>query len=321
MTGEQPVLVTGATGSVGGVGRLVADALRRRGLPVRALVRVDDERAEVLRALGTEVVVGDLTRGADVARALDGCGRMYFGMGVSAQYLEATVTVASAARRYGGLEVLVNMSQMTVSQMDLTSTAESAQQRQHWLAEQVLDWSGLPVTHVRPTVFLENPLFRVFAYESMARDGTIRLPFGSGRTSPVAAADVAEVIATVLADPAAHVGRRYELTGPVSRDLTELAAEFSAVLGRPVRYLDPPYDRWVDRELRPLGLPGHVFEHLATMARLHALNRYDRATGDIELVTGRPPTGLREYVRDNPGLFPSAARADAGENPGGPAGR
>ncbi|MFD7104829.1 NAD(P)H-binding protein [Streptomyces celluloflavus] len=303
MTGEQPILVTGATGSVGGVGRLVADALRQRDLPVRTLVRVDDERAEVLRALGTEVVVGDLTHGADVARALDGCGRMYFGMGVSAQYLEATVTVAAAARHYGSLDVLVNMSQMTVSQMDLTSTAESAQQHQHWLAEKVLNWSDLPVTHIRPTVFLENPLFRIFAYESMAKDSTIRLPFGTGRTSPVAAVDVAKVITTILTDPAPHIGHNYELTGPTSQDLTELAAEFSTVLGRPIHYLNPPYDQWINQELRSLNLPDHVFEHLATMARLHAHNRYDRATNDIEQITGQPPTDIREYVQNNPTLF------------------
>ena len=43
------------------------------------------------------------------------------------------------------------------------------QQRQHWLAEQVLNWSGLPVVHVRPTIFLQNPLFSTLAAESIAR--------------------------------------------------------------------------------------------------------------------------------------------------------
>ncbi|AXI77258.1 NmrA family NAD(P)-binding protein [Peterkaempfera bronchialis] len=304
MAGEDPILVTGATGEVGGIGRLVLDTLRRRRLPVRALVHREDERAEALRGTGAEVVVGDLTRGADVLRALDGCRRMYFGMGVSSHYLEATVTTAAAARAYGRLEVLVNMSQLTVSQMDLTSTAESTQQRQHWLAEQALDWSGLPVTHVRPTVFMENPLFRVFAYASIAKDGTIRLPFGTGRTSPIAARDVAAVVAEILADPAPHLGRTYELTGPLSRDLTAMAAEFSAALGRPVSYVSPPYEQWVDRELRALSLPDHVFDHLATMARLHAQNRYDRVTRDVEAVTGHPASSVRQFVADNPGLFP-----------------
>jgi len=198
----RPIIVTGAAGRVGGVGGAVVEALRRRGLPVRALVRSDDERAAALRAIGAEVVVGDLTRAGDVARALAGCRRMYFGLSVSAQYLEATVTAAAVARDRGDLEVFVNISQMTVSQMSLTEMTDSQQQRQHWLAEQALNWSGLPVVHVRPTVFLQHFFFLAWAAESIARDGTIRLPFGSGRTSPIDTRDVAEVIAAILASPA-----------------------------------------------------------------------------------------------------------------------
>src|SRR5262249_38522701 len=81
---QSPILVTGAAGRLGGVGGEVVTILRGKGLPVRALVRTDDDRAEALRATGTEVVVGDLTRAEDVARALGGCRRMYFGMSVSA---------------------------------------------------------------------------------------------------------------------------------------------------------------------------------------------------------------------------------------------
>ncbi|MEU6097079.1 NmrA family NAD(P)-binding protein [Streptomyces sp. NPDC047079] len=299
------ILVTGAAGSVGSVGRRVVDHLRRRGYAVRALVHREDERADALRAMGAEVVAGDLTRPADVVGALDGCHRMYFGMGVSSQYLEAALVTAAAARAHGRLEVFVDMSQMTVTQMDLTSTEESTQQRQHWLTEQVLDWSGLPVTHVRPTVFMENPLFRLFCFASIARDGTIRLPFGQARTSPVAAEDAARVVAAVLADPAPHIGHVYELTGPVSQDMGAMAEEFSSALGRPVTYVDPPFEQFED-EVRRQGLPDHVVEHLTTMARLHARNRYDRETHGVEEVTGRPAAGVREFVEDNPELFRSA---------------
>jgi uncharacterized protein YbjT (DUF2867 family) len=153
------ILVTGAADRLGAVGRTVVEMLRQRDLPVRALVRREDERSDALRAIGAEVVAGDLTRAGDVARALEGCRRMYFGMSVSAPYLEATVTAAAVARERGDLEVFVNISQMTVSQMSLTDTTDSPQQRQHWLGEQVLNWSGLPVVHVRATVFLQNPFF------------------------------------------------------------------------------------------------------------------------------------------------------------------
>ena len=304
MSSGNPILVTGAAGRVGGVGGAVVEALRRRGLPVRALVRRDDERAEALRATGVEVVVADLTRAADVLRALAGCRRMYFGMSVSAPYLEATVTTAVAARERGDLEVFVNISQMTVSQMSLTETTDSPQHRQHWLAEQALNWSGLPVVHVRPTVFLQNPLFLDWAAQSIRRDGTIRLPFGSGRTSPVDTLDVAEVVAAVLASPAKHVGKVYELTGPKAQDVHGIAAEYTEALGRPVTYVDVPLERWHD-ELRKFGLPEHLLGHMLTMAKLHAEGRYDRLTHDVEAILGRPATSAHDFVARHAASFAS----------------
>jgi uncharacterized protein YbjT (DUF2867 family) len=298
-----PILVTGAAGRVGGVGRMIVESLRRRDLPVRALVRREDERADALRALGAEVVVGDLTRGADIVRALAGCQRIYFGMSLSASYLEATAGAAAAARELGALEVFVNISQMTVSQMSLTNMTDSPQHRQHWFGEQILNWSGLPVVHVRPTVFLQNPFFLDWAAESIARDATIRLPFGEGRTSPVDTQNVAEVIAAILANPAVHIGKVYELTGPRSQDMHAMAAEYSAALGRTITYVDVPLEQWRDQELRRRNLPEHVFEHLLTMARLHAANRYDRLTHNIEAILGERATSCRDFVARNAELF------------------
>ena len=298
-----PVLVTGAAGNIGGVGRTVVELLRQRDLPVRALVRREDDRANALRAMGAEVVVGDLTRAEDVARALDGCRRLYFGMSVSAHYLEATVMAAAAARDRGDLEIFVNISQMTVSQMNLTAMTDSPQQRMHWLGEQALNWSGLPVVHVRATVFLQHPFFSQWAAESIATDDTIRLPFGAARTSPVDTRDVAEVVAAVLEHPETHVGKVYELTGPKSEGMREVATEYSEALGRTITYVDVPMEEWRERELRSRGLPDHVFHHLLTMAKLHADNRYNRLTHDCETITGKPATSIRDFVARHPEVF------------------
>jgi uncharacterized protein YbjT (DUF2867 family) len=285
------VLIPGA----GGVGRTVFEQLRAQDVPVRFLVRREDERAAELRALGAEVVVGDLTRPETVAAALQGVTRMYFGMAVSPHHLVAATMVASVAREYGQLEALVDLSQMTVSQMTATSTEESHQQRLHWLAEQVLDWSGLPVVHIRPTVFLDTPLFTDLAARTIKENSTIALPFGTGRTSPVAVDDVARVLATVLRDPAPHIGQVYELTGPRSVDMTELATEFSRALGREVSYVDLPPQRW-EEQLPRLGLPPHVVQHIITMAKLHRDNRYDRTTDGVERVTGVPPQSIEAFA-------------------------
>jgi NAD(P)H dehydrogenase (quinone) len=299
MSTSSPILVTGAAGQVGGVGGMVARILLGRKRPVRAFVRRDDERAKVLRQAGGEIFVGDLTRPEDVARALEPCRRIYFGMSVSSAYLEAAIAMAAVAREQGDIEVLVHMSQMTVSQMSLRNMTDSPQQRQHWLAEQALNWSGLPVVHVRPTIFQENFFFLDWAAQQISRDGAIRLPFGSGRTSPVSAKDVAEVVAAILVDPAPHIGKTYELTGPRSEDLHGLASEYAAALGRPIRYIGVPLDEWRDKELRASGLPEHVFGHLLTMAKLHAANRYDRLTSDVEAILGRPARPIETMVREN----------------------
>jgi uncharacterized protein YbjT (DUF2867 family) len=297
------ILVTGAGGGVGGVGGKVAALLRQRGQAVRAMAHHDDDRADALRALGADVVVGDLTRPADVATALDSVHRMFFSMSLAPSYLEAAATVATVARAVGGLDALVAISQMTVSQMDALSMSESHHQRLHWLSEQVLNWSGLPIIHVRPTLFLDNPLFTTLAARSIVDSGTIRLPFGTGRTSPIATEDVARVVATILSDPAPHIGRVFELTGPRSQDMNGVAEEYARALRRPVSYVDVPWETWAEQVLARAKLGPYVEEHLATMARLHRENRYDRVNATVEEITGRPAESVEEFVVRRSDLF------------------
>lgn len=293
MAGSGSILVTGAAGKFGAVGRTVTSLLLERGLPVRALVRREDDRAAALRAAGAEVVVGDLLEPADVYRGVSGCPRVYFGMSVSAGYLEASVIMAAVAREVG-VKTLVNMSQMTVSQMNIQNTTPSPQQRQHWLSEQALTWSGLPVVTVRPTVFLEG-FFLPLTGPSVRDRGRIELPFGLGKTSPVAAADVARVIAAVLTDPGPHLGRIYELTGPKSQDMYGVAREYSEALNREITYSDIPPEDW-ERDLKRAGLSEHLTRHLVTMAELNRAGQYDRMADSVELLTGQPATSVREFV-------------------------
>src|SRR5262245_25898425 len=127
--------------------------------------------------------------------------RMFFSMSVSPDYLQATAAICDAALEYGHLEVVVNMTQMTVSQMTLTSEGESHQHRLHYFAEHVLNWSGVSVVHIGPTAFLDNPIFTWFAAPSMRERNLFVLPFGKARTSPIATSDVARPVAAVLVDP------------------------------------------------------------------------------------------------------------------------
>ncbi|EKT77013.1 hydroxylase [Rhodococcus opacus M213] len=309
MSDGAPILMTGVGGGYSSISRLVAEQLLRSGEPVRAMVHGDDGRADALRELGADIVVGDLTRPGDVAAALTGVTRMFFNMSVSADYLEAAAVVCAIADERGDLEALVNMSQMTVSQMTSTSTDESRHQRLHWLAERIMNWSGLPVVHVRPTVFLDNPLFTVVASRSVAERGVLALPFGTGRTSPVAATDVARVIAAILQDPAGRIGQVFELTGPAVLDIDGLAEQYTRGLGQSVTGSDLPHDDFVELLSAVPDVSSHTVQHLLTVATLHRDDRYNRLTTDVEDVTGRPAQSVEQYVAAHRELFSKPAAA------------
>src|SRR5467141_1406707 len=283
---DNPILVTGAAGAVGAIGRNLTALLLAKGHKVRALVRREDKRAEALRQLGAEVVEGDLTDLASMHRAIEGCGRIYFGMSVSPAYLEATINIAAVARHHG-VEAFVNVSQMTVTQMSITETTDSPQHKLHWLAEQALSWSGPPVVTVRPTVFLEG-FFLLFAAAGVREADELALPMGAGKTSPISAVDVARAASAILDDPVPHIGHVYNLTGFESADLDHYARVLSEALGRTIRYRDVPLSGWSER-LREAGVPAHIVNHLTVMTDLNKQGSYDRMTDDLFKLTGEMP--------------------------------
>src|SRR5213075_1324155 len=146
-------------------------------------------------------------------------------------------------------------------------------------SEQALAWSGLPVVTIRPTVFLEG-FFLPLTGPGVRDRSRIELPFGRGKTSPVATVDVARVAAVVLADPGPHLGRVYELTGPRSQDMHAVAREYAEALNREITYVDIPPEDW-KRGLEKAGVPEHLALHLLTMAELHRAGRYDRLADGV----------------------------------------
>ena len=148
---------------------------------------------------------------------------------------------------------------------------------------------------MRPTVFSEGFFLQLAAPGARASD-ELALPFGAGKTSPISAVDVARAAAVILSDPAPHIGRVYDLTGPESADLEHYARVFSEALGRPIRYRDVPLPAWSEG-LRQARFPEHVVRHLSAMAELTRQGRYDRMTDTICKLTGEAPTNMRDFVK------------------------
>jgi uncharacterized protein YbjT (DUF2867 family) len=288
-------LIVGAGGSHGATGNHAARQLLARGLRVRAFVRQADERADELRELGAEIAVGDIRDYEVVRAALDGVQRAYFTYPLADGLLEATATFAAAGKQTG-LQSLVNMSQIT-ARPDHASPAA----RQHWLAERVLDWSGIGVTHLRPPFFLEN-LFNVAA-PTVRTEGKIYLPYGQGRHAPIAGEDVARVAVGILTDPAAHRGKTYVPTGPASLSIQEQASVFSRVLGSAVEYMNIPVERWRQILSYLDSMSPYLIEHLSRVAESHQHGEMDAVTDVVETIGGALPQSLEAFIRQNQTVF------------------
>src|SRR3989442_1110258 len=139
-------LVTGATGMTGSH---TVQLLLKRGHTVRVIAHSEDERSMRLQELGAEVVIGDLVNLNDVRLALSGIRGAYFVYPLSPTLVQATAIFAQAAKE-AEVAIVANM-----SQWNSRPSAKSPATMNHWLSEQIFDWSPAPVAHLRATFFCE----------------------------------------------------------------------------------------------------------------------------------------------------------------------
>ncbi len=181
------------------------------------------------------------------------------------------------------------------------------QRKNYWLAEQVFNWGDVPVTHLRPTLFLEWLLYP-FSWENYAQRDTLALPFGHGKFAPISSGDQGRAIAAILLDPAPHAGRLYKLLGPVELDSFGIAAAASEVLGRTIRYSPIEVDAFLET-LRKIPAYSSPFftQHIGAIS-IDCQNGITGGTNDnVEQLTGRRPLSVQEFVTKNRDAFKPAA--------------
>ena len=282
---SKKVLITGATGDTGRAAVREAIAL---GLDVRAMVHSRDDRSAALEALGAEVVVGDLLEINTVRDAMNGVEAAYFVWPVQPGLINATVNFAQAAKETG-VKTVINLSQRSANR---ESSSDSC--RDTFIAEEVFNWSGLPVIHLRPTYFLE---WLLYPWQlPYLQQGVLRMPVGKGRHSPIAADDQGRVIATLLKDPEGHVGTTIPVSGPAEMDHEQMAAELSEALGRKIVFQDLPVDEYA-ASITEMGVPAYIVQHLSGAMVDYQNGHMSGADDNVERLTGRRSMTVGEFAR------------------------
>lgn len=221
-------LVVGATGWLGSE---ICSRLRKRGLPVRALVRKSSDSAKVeqLRSLGAEIIAGDLQDRSSLERACSGA---------TAIITTASTTISRQPHDslektdlQGQLNLIEAAKKARVKRFVFISFSGNLEgdtllHRAKRSAEKRLRESGLTYTILRPSCFMEMWLSPMFGFDIYNRKAQI---YGSGNQplSYISVHDVAEfAVEALVNDKAAN--QTIELGGPepvTPREAVKIAEE------------------------------------------------------------------------------------------------
>ena len=287
-----PILVTGATGRHGGSGRATVKLLLERGLPVRALVRHLDERADDLRRLGAELVVGDFADYGSLLSALESVKSAYFCYPVGAGIAEAAGLFAAAGRERG-LERVVDLSLGGADSGSL-----SPQDRAQWVAEKIFEWAGFDGVHLRVAAYFMENVLRMDG-PGIRANGRIANSFGSTDLSWIAGADVGAMAGSLLADPSLSSERTIVAGGVQPLSYAAIARTLTDVLGSPVRYDELTPDAW-RQELIALftaaGVPNaRAADHLVARS-IAQRDEPMPVTEHVRQLVGRAPIAFADFV-------------------------
>lgn len=272
---------TAVTGPTGKLGQQVVKQLRNRGIPLRLLTR-DPQR---IRADDGIFPMGnDYAHPANSGQVLSGVETLFMVSGhESPQRAEQQVSFVRAAAN-AGVGHIVYTSFVGASDNSTFTLA-----RDHGATEAAIKGSGMGFT------LLRDSLYQDFAPDLVGEDDAIRGPAGEGRAAMVARADVAAVAAAVLAEPGAHAGRTYELTGPQALTMAEVAEAISHAWRRPVRYVDETLEEARASRARFEPEEWQLEAWISTYTAI-AQGTMERISEDVPTILGRPATSLAEVL-------------------------
>lgn len=270
------ILVTGATGTLG---RLVVEQLHRTGHAVRALTRNPAEATGLPDDV--EVAEGDLTRPETLASALDGVTALHLIGATGHDHTPLTT----------GPEILALATEAGVRRLTVLAVGDDGD------LTKAVRASSLEWTFVWPIDLMSNTLGWAEAIRTTAE---VREPYAGRRTASADEKDVAEVIATVLAE-GGHAGRSLHLTGPEALTPADKVAALAAATGEEIRFTELTDDE-AREQWRAEGWPDEGIEFMLNMWAT-VPETVAHTTSAVEEVLGRPPLTFAEWATAHADAF------------------
>jgi uncharacterized protein YbjT (DUF2867 family) len=262
-------------GSTGKTGSRVVTALNNRGLPVRTAGR---SRADV---------TFDWSRCDSYGPALDSVGRVYLVAPVMrldfAEDVSAFLDEAEAA----GVQHVTFLSAYGMEHAPDEVATRSVEL-------DLLRRQRIGHTILRPAWFMQN--FSETFLKPI--DGAILVPTGDGAEAFIDAEDIAAVAATTLADPQAHAGASYSLTGPEALTVAEAAAIIGDETSQTIKHIDLDRSAWIAGAIAN-GVPSEYGAVLRQLTETIASGHGSRPNGIVEKITGTRARTFRNFAHNS----------------------
>ncbi len=274
------IAVTGATGAVGG---RVARRLAAQGIAQRLVVR-DPARAPELPGAEVRVASG-YGAGEEMRAALEGAGTLFLVPGEESSDRVRQHTTAVDAAVAAGVGRIVYLSFLAAAP-DATFTLV----RDHWATEEHIRAAGVPFSFPRMNLYLD------FVPGMVGPDGVLAGPAGDGRAAVVTRDDVADVVTALLTGAEEET---CDVTGGEALSLADIAAQLSALSGKPIAYHDETLAE-ARASRASYGAPDWQVEAWISTYTAIAAGELATVSDTVARLAGHAPQTLAEYVRAHP---------------------
>ena len=282
------ILLIGATGTIG---RHLLVELQKRSASFKALVR-STEKAVDMEKKGYRIAMGDLADPASLRRAMEGVQKVFLLSNPSEQQVKLQSNAVQAAQM-AGVRHIVKVSAIGTS---LESPLQLA--RMHAATENEIMNSRMVWTFLHPHSVMQNWLSLV----NQVREMGVFFSFTKeGKYAPVDARDVAAVAARVLTEPG-HEFKTYELTGPESVSMKDVADALELALDRNIKIKAIAPENSYEALLHT-GMPNWLARDLSMQNQSFAQGKGNDTSPDVELITGSRPISVKQFALDHAPVF------------------
>jgi len=285
-TNPVKILVTGATGQVGG--KTIDYLLPHKDIEIVAAVR-SQEKAGQFTDRGIKTVLLDFDDTSTHLPAFEGIHSLFIVTGYTVDMLQQSKVLVDNAKK-ANIKHIVHLGACG------PDDATVGHWVWHQLVERYIEWSGFSFTHLRPQDFMQNLLS--YGNEKAIKNGVINGYVDDATLSWVDVENVAEVAALSLINPEKHNGKTYRLSYD-ALNFAEIAELMTSIVGQPFRYeaLSPEIFLQKMKDAgAEMAYMNCVYDHWKKHANGTIPGSTDTFDNFLE-ITGKQPTRWSDFIQ------------------------